>query len=139
MKKNVFLLLMFIGMSTAALANRWPIEKERINIESQTMYTTEVEKYDFSVNYRRLGVCLGLTFQQMIDLENMYDKFKDEMKKAYDADEAERDNITYHAISNNYRCAKYILNEKQYAKYIVLMDTTFLNRGFDLSKISTKN
>ena len=46
--------------------------------------------------------------------------------------DASRDSVVKTIVTKNAKEMRYILNEKQYKKYLLLMNTTLRNRGFEL-------
>ena len=88
-----------------------------------------VEDYDMTVNMRRLAVTLGLTNDQMEAVRDVHNAFCDEMLIAANAKDAERTEMVDKAVKKDIRYMQYILNEKQYSKYLTLLDTTLQNRG----------
>lgn len=85
--------------------------------------------YDMSMNIRRLGETLGLTLDQMETVRDLHDKFCIDMFEAGKADNTERKAMVEEAVERNKRYMAFVLNDKQNAKYDLLLDTTLCNRG----------
>ena len=88
-----------------------------------------VEAYDMSVNIRKLGEALGLTFDQMEAVENIHNTFNAEMLFAAQANTDDRKAMVDKAVDKEIKWMHYILDEKQYRKYLLLLNVTLQNRG----------
>ena len=93
-----------------------------------------VEAYDMSVNMRKLGVALDLKDDQMDVVENIHDYFKAEMQLAAFADEADREALVKKAVERDIKWMHYVLDQKQYRTYLMLLNTTLNNRGLNYNK-----
>jgi|SRR5574344_377766 hypothetical protein len=93
-----------------------------------------VEKYDMSVNMRKLGVTLGLTMDQFEAVENIHNVFDAEMKLAAHASDTDRQEMVEKAIDRDIKWMGYVLNEKQYHTYLMLLNLTLQNRGIKVEK-----
>lgn len=101
-----------------------------MNAENEnTNMTQGTEAYDMSVNIRRLAVTLGLTLDQMEVLQDIYSDFQNEMMLAAYAEKDERPEMVDKAVAKNLRYMRYVLNQKQYDDYKLLLQTTLVNRG----------
>ena len=87
------------------------------------------QKYDMTFDMRRLAVTLDLTFDQMEALEVIQSNFNEEMQSAATAWGPERRARVHKAVSKDVRQARYVLNDKQYNTYLMLLGTTLHNRG----------
>lgn len=95
----------------------------------ETKNVTNLEAYDMSVNMRKLGVALGLTLDQMEAVENIHTTFNAEMQLAAHADDKDRKEMVSKAVERDIKWMHYVLDEKQYHKYLLLLNTTLKNRG----------
>ena len=100
----------------------------------ETKNVTNVEAYDMSVNMRKLSVALGLTLDQMEAVENIHSTFNAEMQLAAHADENDRQAMVSKAVERDIKWMHYVLDEKQYRTYLLLLNTTLHNRGLDVNK-----
>ncbi len=117
MKKIV---LMMVAMLTMTMANA----------ENENNNTTEATNaYDMTVNMRKLAVALGLTLDQMEAVQDIHHQFCNEMMLAANADGEERQNLVEQAVKKDVRYMHYVLDEKQYHTYLLLLNTTLYNRG----------
>ena len=88
-----------------------------------------VEAYDMSVNIRKLSEALALTADQIEAVEEIHHTFAAEMMFAAQYNKEERDARVNEAIDKDVKWMRYVLNEKQMRKYLVLLNTTINNRG----------
>ena len=88
-----------------------------------------VEAYDMTVNMRKLAVALGLTVDQMEAVQDIHTAFCNEMMLAANADADEREAMVNNAVKKDVRYMHYILNDKQYKTYLMLLNATLHNRG----------
>lgn len=88
-----------------------------------------VEAYDMTVNMRKLAVTLELTSDQMEAVQDIHTAFCNEMMLAANAHSSERANLVDQAVKKDVRYMHFILDEKQYKKYLLLLNTTLSNRG----------
>ena len=88
-----------------------------------------LQAYDMSVNMRRLGETLDLSADQMEAVENIHHTFAAEMLFAAQMNEENRKAMVEKAVAKDVRFMRYILNDKQYRKYLLLLNTTLNNRG----------
>ena len=95
----------------------------------ETKNVTNVEAYDMSVNMRKLSVALGLTLDQMEAVENIHTTFTAEMQLAAHADDNDRKEMVSKAVERDIKWMRYVLDEKQYRTYLMLLNTTLHNRG----------
>ena len=117
MKKIV---LMFVAMMTMTVANA----------ENENNNTVQVANaYDMTVNMRKLAVALGLTMDQMEAVQDIHHQFCNEMMVASQAEGDERTALVEQAVKKDVRYMHYVLEEKQYKKYLMLLNATLLNRG----------
>ena len=88
-----------------------------------------VETYDMTVNIRKLAVTLGLTNDQMEIVQDIHSAFCNEMLLAAYAKDDERADMVNKAVNKDIRYMHYVLDEKQYKKYTMLLNVTLQNRG----------
>ena len=82
-----------------------------------------------TVNIRRLAVRLGLTVDQMEAVEDIHRNFQNEMMLAAYAEKDEREQMVDKAVKKDLRYMRCVLNQKQYKLYLLLLQTTLVNRG----------
>ena len=97
--------------------------------EVNTAEMINAAAYDMSVNIRKLGSCLGLTFDQMEVVDDVHNAFCGDMRMASAASREERNALVDKAVVKNLKHMRYILNKKQYTKYAMLINNTIDNRG----------
>ena len=88
-----------------------------------------VQAYDMTVNMRKLAVTLGLTTDQVEAVQDIHTAFCNEMMLAAHAQNDEREALVDQAVKKDVRYMHYILNDKQYKKYLMLLNATLVNRG----------
>ena len=118
MKKMILMVVAMLSMTMTSYA-----ENENANAAEN------VEAYDMNVNMRKLAVALDMTFDQMEAVQDIHHTFCAEMMIAAHADNAEREELVEKAVRKDARYMRYVLNEKQYRKYLMLLNTTLRNRG----------
>ena len=64
-------------------------------------------------------------------VENIHNTFNAEMQFAAQAGKEDRKALVDRAVNNDIKWMKYILDEKQYRKYLLLLNTTLNNRGLN--------
>ena len=95
---------------------------------------TNVEAYDMSVNMRKLCVALDLNADQIEAVESIHNTFKAEMRLAAQADANDRQELVNRAVDRDVKWMRYVLNQKQYRTYLMLLNTTLNNRGLKVNK-----
>ena len=88
-----------------------------------------VEAYDMTVNMRKLAVVLDLTSDQMEAVQDIHTAFCNDMMLAANAGLDERNTMVDAAVKKDVRYMRYILDTKQYKKYLMLLNATLTNRG----------
>jgi hypothetical protein len=116
MKRLFFMAIAIFCMTTTIASNAKVITKQA---------------YDMNYNVRQLGCCLGLTLEQLKDVDAEHAKFMNEMKDASNASESDKTLAVRKAVNEDFRIMKGLLTPTQYAKYQLLMNTTYQNRGID--------
>ncbi|MCR4601932.1 MAG: hypothetical protein K5683_00175 [Prevotella sp.] len=117
MKKIV---LTLVAMMTMTMANA---ENENNNA------VQAANAYDMTVNMRKLAVTLGLTLDQMEAVQDIHHQFCNEMMLASKAEGDEQKDLLDKAVKKDVRYMHYVLDQKQYKTYLLLLNTTLLNRG----------
>jgi hypothetical protein len=91
-----------------------------------------VEKYDFNVNTRKLASFLELSEDQMDAVEQVTNELSNDMRFAfYENSKDGRKKVVANAVNKNVKHMFYILNDKQYHKYLVVFNATLKNKGFN--------
>ena len=99
--------------------------------DENTNAVNNVQAYNLNVNYDKLADCLGLTYDQQEAVEDVHKSFCADMMNAAVASKDERKAIMDKAIDKDLKYMHYILNDKQYRKYLLLLNTTINNRGLN--------
>lgn len=117
MKKIVLTIIAMLSLTT-------------MNAENENTNTTQgTEAYNMKINIRRLGVTLGLTMDQMEAVSDIHRNFHNEMMLAATAEKEEREALVDKAVNKDLRYMRYVLNQKQYKTYLMLLQATLVNRG----------
>ena len=90
---------------------------------------TNVEAYNMTVNMRKLAEALNLTSDQIEAVESVHNTFSAEMMFAAGYGKDERCTRVEKAVEKDTKWMRYILDDKQYHKYLLLLNTTLNNRG----------
>jgi len=131
MKKVLFTIVMLLTMCMSMNA-----ENHDTNKVSEICKEMKVENFDFNVNYRKLAQTLDLSDDQMESLENVMKMFSNDMMFSYyECNNTNRDNVIRNAIKRHTQYIGYILNKDQMKKYMMLLNVTLTNRGYDTSKL----
>ena len=126
MKKYFIMLVMMLTMSVYSFAE-----------ESTATKVAETEKYELKINHRRLACVLGMSSDQMEMSNDIISELESDMIFASVMDtEESRSVVVANAVKKNIKYMHYILNDAQYKKYLMLLNLTLENRGFDIAKIS---
>ena len=88
-----------------------------------------VEAYDMQINIRKLASALSLTSDQVEAVEDIHRTFNAEMMVAAQANKDERAELVDKAIKKDVRYMHYVLDQKQYRTYLMLLNATLINRG----------
>ena len=131
MKKIVLTLAMLLTMCMGMSA-----ENHDTNKVSEICKEMKVENFDFTVNCRRLAQTLELNEDQMESIENVMTMFSNDMMFSYyECNNTNRDNVIRNTIKKHTQYIGYILNKDQMKKYMMLLNVTLTNRGYDTSKL----
>ena len=126
MKKYFIMLVMMLTMSVYSFAE-----------ESTATKMAETERYELKINHRRLACVLDLSSDQMEMSNDIISELESDMMFAAVMDtEESRNAVVANAVKKNIKYMHYVLNDKQYKKYLMLLNLTLENRGFDITKIS---
>lgn len=125
MKKFILIMVMMFGMSIYSFAD-----------DSNATKVDNIERYEFKISHRRLACVLDMSLDQMEMSESIWNQFSNEMSLAatINNEEARNESVS-EAVKRNVKYMRYVLNDKQYRKYLTLFNLTLQNRGFDISKI----
>ena len=115
------MILMVVAMLSMTMTSYAENENAK-NVEN-------VEAYNMNVNMRKLAVTLGLTLDQMEAVQDIHTTFCAEMMLAAYANKDEREALVDKAVKKDVRYMHYVLDQKQYRKYLLLLNTTLRNRG----------
>ena len=90
-----------------------------------------VDAYRMEVNYNRLGEALNLSSDQMEAVQSIHDAFCVDMMSIAAANRESRKAMMKNAIDREVRFMHIVLNEKQYRKFLLLLNVTLNNRGLN--------
>lgn len=98
--------------------------------ESENHRTVKnAESYDMTFDMRRLAVTLDLTFDQMETIQVIQDNFNEAMLEAAAVPGPQSRMLVHQAVRKDVHQMRYVLNDKQYNTYLLLLGTTLRNRG----------
>lgn len=119
MKRVFFMLVMLFTIGSYTFAEN-----------NNTTEVANVAKYDLKIDNRRLAVYLDLTADQMDAVAAVTNEFSNELKfAAVECNENNRKQVTDNVINKNIKHMRYILNNEQMRKYLMVLNVTMVNRG----------
>ena len=122
MKKFVFMVALMLATNTANI----------LASDNSVNETENVENYYIHVNEKSLSKSLGMSKDQMEICSDVIKEFENDMVFASSNAKGEsRKAVTRNAIMKNMRSMKMFLDEAQYKKYVLILNTTLVNRGID--------
>lgn len=125
MKKFILILMVMLSMSIYSFAE-----------DSNATKVDNIEKYEFKINHRRLACVLDMSLDQVEMTEDIMHEFERDMYFASSVEgEESRERVVSNTVKKNIRYMGYVLNKEQYRIYLILLNLTLENRGFDLDKI----
>ena len=119
MKKIVLTVVAMLSM-TMAFA-----EGENVN------NTNEMEAYTISINTKKLSETLGLNRDQTEAVADIEKNLSAAMMNIGQANKESRPEMLQNALKTNLGYMHSILNDKQYRKYLLLLNMTLTNRGLN--------
>ena len=122
MKKFVFMVALMLATNTANI----------LAGENSVNETENVENYYIHVNEKSLSKSLGMSKDQMEICSDVIKEFENDMVFASSNAKGEsRKAVTRNAIMKNMSYMKMFLDEAQYKKYVLILNTTLVNRGIE--------
>jgi hypothetical protein len=119
MKKYFLMMVMLFTMSMGLFA-----EDNNANEVQRT------EMYNVKVSIKNLSRFLELSKDQIESVSAIEEEFsRDLMFAAVECNDKNRLAVTQNAIDKNIKHMAYILNKKQYQKYLKVLNVTINNRG----------
>ena len=116
MKKIVFAIALMMASTLGAFA-----EDNSAN---------KVEAYTLNINTRSLSRTLSLSLDQEEICSDVIKEFENDMLfAASNSSNESRKSVTKNAVDKNLKYMRMFLNDKQYKKYVMLLNTTLVNRG----------
>ena len=90
----------------------------------------KVEAYTLNINTRSLSRTLSLSLDQEEICSDVIKEFENDMLfAASNSSNESRKAVTKNAVDKNLKYMRMFLNDKQYKKYVMLLNTTLVNRG----------
>ena len=119
MKKYFLMMVMLFTMSVYSFAE-----------DNNANEIERIERYNIKVNTKKLANYLQLTTDQFDAVEAITDEFSNDMMfAAVECNDKNRLTVTQNAINKNIKYMSYVLNKKQYQKYLKVLNVTISNRG----------
>ena len=116
MKKIVFAIALMMARTLGALADDNSANK--------------VEAYTLNINNRSLSRTLSLSDDQEEICSDVIKAFENDMLfAASNSSDESRKAVTKNAVDKNLKYMRMFLNDKQYKKYVMLLNATLTNRG----------
>ena len=117
MKKLVVLAVALLSMTTTFAA------------DENASATAATAAYNMNIKMGPLADALSLNIDQVEAVADVHKNFTAEMMNAAIAPAEERDAMVGKAINKDLKYMHTILSEKQYRKYLMLLNVTLKNRG----------
>lgn len=118
--KRLFLTVVAVLSMTVTFAN----DEKANNVNN-------ANAYDMTVNISKLSDALKLSSDQRESVADVHRTFCGEMLVASQANEDDRKALMDKAILKDLKYMHYLLNEKQYRTYVLILNTTLNNRGLN--------
>ena len=119
MKKMILTLVAMLSMTTAFAEGE------------MAMGTSNMEAYELNVNMDKLSEALNLADDQKEAVADIHHTFASELMFAAQYNANDRKKLVARALENNIKWMRYVLNDKQFRTYRVLLNTTVNNRGLN--------
>ncbi len=116
--KRLFLAVIAVLSMTMAFAE----ENDKQTVEN-------AEAYKMTVNYKQLGKTLELTLDQIEAVKDVHNEFCSDMEFISMVEQGSKKMMIDSAIKKELQYMKFVLDEKQYRKYLTLLNLTLYNRG----------
>ena len=92
--------------------------------------TNNTEAYKFNINQNSLANTLDMSSDQIEICHDIIREFENDMMFASSTINVDsRKSISKNAVDKNLKYMRMFLNDKQYKKYVMLLNTTLVNRG----------
>ena len=88
-----------------------------------------VEAYELNINMNKLSAALNLADDQKEAVADIHHTFASELMFAAQYSNNDRKVLLARAIDNDVKWMRYVLNDKQMRKYLMLLNVTMNNRG----------
>lgn len=126
MKKVFLIMVMIFTMSVCSFAEG-----------NGAVTIVNAEKYELKISHHKLADALGVTNEQMEMFNNVITEFENDMIFASHMESEDSSNkIVANAVKKNIRNMHYILDDKQYHKYLMFLNLTLNHRGINVSEIT---
>jgi len=126
MKKFFLMMVMMFTMSVYSFAE-----------DNNATKLTNTERYELKINSQKLAYALDMSKDQTeISSDIMSELEKDMVFASCMTTQDSCNKIIANAIKKNVKHMSYILNVKQYRKYLMLLNLTLEHRGFDIYNIN---
>ena len=120
MKKILLVLAMLLTVGVGCYAE---------NNESSNVSNLEAYEFEKSVNIGSLVRYLNLSDDQVDAFKDVHKVFAESMRIASVMRGDERKNMVTNSIMYELKNLKFILTERQYRKYLIVLNSTLENRG----------
>uniref|UniRef100_A0AB33J165 DUF4168 domain-containing protein n=1 Tax=Prevotella sp. GTC17253 TaxID=3236793 RepID=A0AB33J165_9BACT len=97
--------------------------------ETQTTAVEGSNAFNINFNLRKLAEALSLSSDQRLIAEDVHKAFAIEMSNAAVAPKDDKRKMVERAVANDIRHMRYVLNQEQFDRYVLLLNTTLENRG----------
>ena len=117
MKKLMILAVALFSMTTTFAA------------DENASATTATAAFNMNVNMNSLSDALGLNIDQVEAVADVHKNFTADMMNAATVKGEDRSAMIDKAVMKDLKYMHVVLNNNQYRKYVMLLNTTLINRG----------
>lgn len=97
--------------------------------ENDKQTVENAEAYKLTINNKQLGKSLELTLDQIEAVKDVHHEFCSDMEFISMVEQGSKKMMMDNAIKKDLQYMKLVLDEKQYRRYLTLLNLTLHNRG----------
>ena len=129
MKKLFLIVVMLFTMTLYSFADDTTASK-----------LAEAKKYELKINHKKLACALNVASDKIDEFNDIMTEFESDTDFASSiADEKVCHKIFINSVIKNIRYMRGILDERQYRNYLVVLNLTLNNKGFNAADFDVSN